>query len=119
MLCLVFQAAGGALSAKTAGASATGTNLGLAGLILQVVVIFIFCGFFIDYMIRYIGLLKSRRMSIKKAIGARQRLFFGGLGSAILLILARSVYRVDELSEGYIDSDKLTNETLFIVLEGV
>lgn len=98
----------------------------MAGLILQVIVLVIFCGFFADYMIRYLRLLRlspSPRRADGSAgigtIGTRQKLFFGGLASAIVLILARCSYRVDELSEGYSDSGKITNEPLFIGLEGV
>lgn len=52
-------------------------------------------------------------------LGRGQKLFFGGLASVIVLILARCSYRVDELSQGYTDSDKVTEEPLFIGLEGV
>jgi hypothetical protein len=77
-------------------------------------VIAIFCGIFIDYMIRYRKLHSQNR-----AIARRQHIFFGGLASAIVFILARCAYRVDELSQGYSESTKITNEPLFIGLEGV
>lgn len=98
----------------------------MAGLILQVIVLVVFCGFFADYMIRYTRLLHRSPSSraadgstISNIIGTRQKLFFGGLASAIVLILVRCSYRVDELSQGYSDSDKITNEPLYIGLEGV
>ena len=91
----------------------------MAGLILQVIVLVFFCAFFLDYMIRYIKLERSRVGKARSAIGQRQRVFFAGLASAIVLILVRCGYRVDELSEGYQDSTKITNEGLFIGLEGV
>jgi hypothetical protein len=84
-----------------------------------VIVLLIFCGFFADYMFRYIKLERARSGKARSAIGRRQRIFFAGLAAAIVLILARCGYRVDELSEGYQDSTKLTNEGLFIGLEGV
>ena len=124
--CLVIQAVGGALSSASEGASQSGVDIAMAGLILQVVVLVMFCGFFADYMIRYRRLVR-RLPSFHHAggniaavtIGGRQKLFFSGLGSAIILILARCSYRVDELSQGYRDSDKITDEPLFIGLEGV
>ncbi|KAI8711655.1 hypothetical protein NCS52_01429600 [Fusarium sp. LHS14.1] len=117
--CLILQAAGGALSSSSRGASQTGIDLAMAGLILQVIVLTIFCGFFADYMIRFAQLQKSQGSSLKAAITTRQQIFFGGLAAAILPILVRCIYRVDELSQGYSNSDKITDEGLFIGLEGV
>lgn len=125
-MCLVLQAIGGALSSSSNGSSQAGIDVAMAGLILQVIVLVIFCGFFADYMIRYLRLLRrspSPRGADGSAdagfIGTRQKVFFGGLASAIVLILVRCSYRVDELSQGYSDSDKITDEPLFIGLEGV
>ncbi|VUC26720.1 unnamed protein product [Clonostachys rosea] len=119
IICLVLQSIGGALSSTSSGASETGLHIAMAGLSLQVVVLVVFCGFFADYMIRYIKRQKSRLPPGEKAIALRQRLFFGGLASAITLILIRCCYRVNELSEGYRNSDKITNQGMFIGLEGV
>lgn len=126
IFCLVLQAIGGALSSSSSGSSQTGIDVAMAGLVLQVIVLVIFCGFFADYMIRYMRLLRrspsfssTQACAAGSAIGTRQKLFFGGLAAAIVLILVRCSYRVDELSEGYSDSDKITNEPLFIGLEGV
>jgi hypothetical protein len=41
------------------------------------------------------------------------------LALAVVLILGRSIYRAYELSQGYRDSDLITDEGLFIGLEGV
>ncbi|KAF1811474.1 hypothetical protein P152DRAFT_508052 [Eremomyces bilateralis CBS 781.70] len=119
ILCLALQAIGGALTSTSSGSSQIGVDIAMAGLILQVIILVIFCGFFVDYMIRYVKLQRSRMRSKKNTIATRQRLFFGGLASAIILILARCAYRVDELSQGYSDSTKITDEQLFIGLEGV
>lgn len=119
MTCLVIQAVGGALSSASSGASQAGIDVAMAGLILQVIVLVIFCGFFADYMIRYRKLRQRSSGAGVREIGTRQKLFFSGLASSIILILARCSYRVDELSQGYTDSDKVTNEPLFIGLEGV
>lgn len=112
-LCLVLQAAGGALSTVSSGVSQVGVDLAMAGLVLQVVFIFTFCALFADYMIRYNRMRSSRPLVI------REKLFFFFLSLSILLILVRSIFRSYELSEGYRDTDLITNEGLFIGLEGV
>ncbi|TDZ35758.1 Sphingoid long-chain base transporter RSB1 [Colletotrichum trifolii] len=111
--CLALQAAGGALSTTSKGSSHLGVNLAMAGLVIQVVVLVAFCALFADYMIRY------NRSGLARALTRREKLFFGFLALAITLILARCAYRVDELSEGYSNSTKITDEGLFIGLEGV
>ncbi|KAM5350098.1 hypothetical protein ACJ41O_006603 [Fusarium nematophilum] len=117
--CLVLQAAGGALSSTSNGSSKMGVDIAMAGLILQVIVLVAFCIFFVDYMLRFAKLQRSRMSTMKNTITSRQRLFFGTLAASIILILGRCVYRVDELSEGYNDPEKITDEALFIGLEGV
>lgn len=117
IICLILQAAGGVLSTVSDGTSQQGIDVAMGGLILQVIVLGFFAVFLVDYMIRYVRLQHSRGQ--KHAMGRRQKLFFGGLSTAFVLILARCSFRVDELSEGYTDSDKVTNELLFILLEGM
>lgn len=114
MLCLVLQAAGGALSTNSNGSSNTGIDITMAGLILQVIVIFFFIVAFADYMVSYV-----RRTSGTTRLATRVRVFLAFLSLAITLILVRCIYRAYELSQGYRDSDLITDETLFIVLEGV
>ncbi|KAK1579449.1 RTA1 like protein [Colletotrichum navitas] len=113
IFCLVLQAAGGALSTTSAGSSDVGVDLAMAGLVLQVVVLVAFCALFADYMFRY------TRSGAARPLTLRDRLFFGFLALAVMLVLARCAYRVDELSDGYRQSEKLANEGLFIGLEGV
>lgn len=113
MVCLIFQAAGGALATASAGTSEAGINLALVGLSLQVVVMVAFCGFFADYLVRY-----SRSGSSNAKFDLRCKLFFGFMALAIVLILTRCVYRLVELREGY-SGDLVKDEALFIGLEGV
>ncbi|KAF6821035.1 parasitic phase-specific protein psp-1 [Colletotrichum sojae] len=113
IFCLALQAAGGALSTTSRGDSDLGVDLAMAGLVIQVVVLVAFCTLFADYMFRYARSEYSRKLT------RREKFFFGFLALAITLILARCAYRVDELSEGYSDSTKITDEGLFIGLEGV
>ena len=114
VLCLVLQAAGGALSTESTDGSSgsVGVDISMAGLILQVIVIFAFIVAFSDYMIRY---WRSGRMS---AFGWRLKAFFAGLSAAIVLVLARCIYRVAELKDGY-TGEIITHEGPFIALEGV
>jgi hypothetical protein len=112
LVCLVLQAAGGALSTSSSGKSQTGVNLALVGLALQVLVLVVFCGFFGDYLWRYF------RSGLATSLTLRMRLFFGFLASAVLLILIRCSYRLAELHEGY-SGHLFRDEGLFIGLEGV
>ncbi|KAL6904748.1 RTA1 like domain-containing protein [Trichoderma evansii] len=113
--CLVLQAAGGALSTVLKGK--IGVDISMAGLVLQVVVLVIFSIAFADYMIRYIQ--SGQRQRQREVVsGWRFNAFFGGLTSAIVLILGRCAYRVAELQEGY-DSKLFHDQVPFIVLEGV
>jgi len=111
IVCLVLQAAGGALSVQTEGGD-VGVDISMAGLILQVVVIMAFVVAFADYMVRY---WRTGRMS---AFGWRLKAFFAGLVAAIVLILTRCAYRVAELKDGY-SGDMIRHEIPFIILEGV
>lgn len=110
VVCLVLQAAGGALSTQDDGGD-VGVNISMAGLILQVVVITAFIVTFCDYMFRY------ARSGHASALSWRLKAFFIGLSVSIILILARCCYRVAELNEGY-DGDLMHHEAPFVVLEG-
>ncbi|KAL4727744.1 hypothetical protein ACLX1H_004432 [Fusarium chlamydosporum] len=113
VICLALQGTGGALSTISQGSSQTGIDVALAGLSLQVVILVLFCAILGDYLWRYF------RSGSAGALSNRMRLFFGFVSAAVILILARCAFRCYELSEGYQDSDLITNEGLFIGLEGV
>jgi len=51
-------------------------------------------------------------------LGTGFKVFVGSLSAAIILILIRCAYRIDELSDGY-HGPLIHNEGLFIGLEGV
>lgn len=112
-MCLTLQAAGGALSTISQGTSQTGIDIALAGLALQVVILVLFCVLLGDYMFRYF------RSGSASALSYRMRIFFGFLSAAVFMILGRCAFRCYELSQGYRDSDLVTDEGLFIGLEGV
>lgn len=112
VVCLIFQAVGGALTVVSAGTSDIGIDMALVGLSLQVVVMVTFCAFFGDYLIRYF------RSGSTHKFGNRCRVFFAFMGLAVLLILARCAYRLVELRDGY-RGELIGDEPLFIALEGV
>lgn len=112
VVCLVLQAAGGAMSTNATSGDNTGVDVSMAGLALQVIVFTAFLIAFADYMIRY---LRSGRAS---AFSWRLNTFFAGLAAASILIMARCAYRVAELREGY-NGELIKHEVPFIILEGV
>ena len=100
------------MSTDSNGTNQVGVDLSLAGLSMQVILLFAFCVLFADYIIRY------RWSTDRRPFSGKEKMFFGGLAAAIVLIEGRCCYRVHELSEGY-DSDNFRNEGLFYGLEGV
>jgi RTA1 like protein len=85
----------------------------MVGLALQVAIIGIFMILYADYLVRYF------RSDKTKILVLREKLFFFFLTFAVGMILGRSCYRCYELSQGYRDSELITDEALFIGLEGV
>lgn len=112
VICLILQAAGGAMSSNSNGDDRLGVNVSMAGLALQVVVLTAFVVCFADYMVRYV------RSGRTRSFGWRLNTFFLGLASSVLLILARCAYRVAELKDGY-NGSLIREEIPFIILEGV
>lgn len=111
LVSLALQGAGGGMSTTSSGTNQIGVNLALAGLGFQVFTLVVFSGLYIDYVVRH-----YRRTAA--GFTMRLKLFFGFIGLAIVLTLARCAYRVDELSQGY-DGPLISDEGLFIGLEGV
>lgn len=84
----------------------------------QVFTLLLFCSFFADYLIRYYRTPKAVRTT-RQVSAVRLRLFFGFMGLAIFLTLARCAFRLAELHNGYRAEDSLVrDEGLFIGLEG-
>ncbi|KAL1868224.1 hypothetical protein VTK73DRAFT_3786 [Phialemonium thermophilum] len=108
---LVLQAAGGGLSSVSSGSSKTGNDISLAGLSFQVFTLIVFIVLAADYFRRFLR-------SGGKFPGGRFRVYFIFLSLAILLILVRCVYRIDELSDGYF-GPLFHNEEVFYGLESV
>jgi hypothetical protein len=119
---LVLQGAGGGIAATAADGSSmldVGTNLMIAGVVMQVVILAIFACFVVDYTIRS----RSRQDRISSEAmtlfhNTYFRCFAGAVLVAYVTIFARCVYRVPELSDGW-RSEIMRNEPEFIALEGV
>jgi hypothetical protein len=116
-LCLIIQAVGGALSTQSNGSSATGVNLGLAGLSLQVAVLFAFIALSVQYAFRYARDFRAGRAS-GEGLDARFKVFATFVSLAVLVIFTRCVFRIYELSEGY-EGEAFHDEAAFIGLESV
>jgi hypothetical protein len=116
-LCLVIQAVGGALSTQSNGSSATGVNLGLAGLSLQVAVLFTFITLSVQYAFRYARDVRAGKVS-SQGLDKRFKIFATFISLAILVIFVRCVFRIYELSEGY-SGKAFHDEGAFIGLESV
>lgn len=112
---LTLQAAGGGLSSSTSGSSKTGVNIAIAGLSFQVFTLTIFILLALDYTASYI---RGQYTKHSETLATSFKVFVAFLSLAILSILIRCVYRIDELSNGY-SGPLIHNEGLFIGLEGV
>jgi len=115
ILSLILQACGGALSSLSSGSSKIAVDASIAGLSFQVFTLCIFIALAIEYAVRY---SKAPREMKKQKTSQRFKIFVGFLSLAILLILIRCSYRIDELSRGY-SGPLIHNEGLFVGLEGV
>ena len=110
IISLTLQGAGGGLSSGTA--HQTGVDLSLAGLVFQVFSLTVFSLLALDWIRHW----RSSKDDI--ALPRKFKVFAWILVVAVLLILARCVYRIDELSQGY-DGSWFHDQASFIVLEGV
>uniref|UniRef100_A0A8H7N177 Uncharacterized protein n=1 Tax=Bionectria ochroleuca TaxID=29856 RepID=A0A8H7N177_BIOOC len=114
IICLVLQAAGGAISVTGAGdnSAEVGNKISQAGLCLQLVVLVGFMAAFGDFFVRF---FRADRLP---QFGWRLKAFVAGVTISVLFILARCAFRVYELKEGY-SGAAITHEVPFIIMEGV
>jgi hypothetical protein len=119
---LVLQGAGGGLASTADDGSDlqdVGTNLMIAGVIVQVVILVVFGYFLTEYTIRtYRRREQLSTESMKLFHATSFRCFVVAIIVAYLGILVRCVYRIPELTGGW-GSELMRNEVEFIVLEGV
>jgi len=118
LVSLVLQAVGGAESSTSEGSSNTANYIALAGLSFQVFTLLIFIALALDYVVRYWSYRRSLTAAERKPLSMRFKVFAAFFSLAIILILVRCIYRIDELSDGY-SGPLIRNEALFIGLEGV
>lgn len=118
LVSLVLQAAGGAMSSSSSGSSRTANDITLAGLSFQVITLVVFVGLALDYVVRYWRQRRAMAVEERRPFDARLKVFAAFFAAAIVLILIRCCYRIDELSEGY-SGALIHDEGLFIALEGV
>ncbi|KAL4772357.1 RTA1 like protein-domain-containing protein [Aspergillus nidulans var. acristatus] len=128
LLCLVLQAAGGAVTATAGrnqdGLRRIGINVMIAGLAAQVVCLGTFMVLAGDYVRRLRGLRTGNYAGPDSAASAGSigggwiwKGFLWGLGIATLLIFIRSIFRVAELNGGF-GSELANDEVAFMILEG-
>ncbi|KAI4711741.1 hypothetical protein J4E89_003183 [Alternaria sp. Ai002NY15] len=118
---LVMQSAGGALAATADPGESigdVGTDLMIAGIIWQVVVLVIFGLLVLEYSIRtYHRRDQLSASALRLWSNRRFRFFCGAVVVAYTAIFVRCVYRIPELLGGW-GGELMRNEIEFIILEG-
>ncbi|KAI2786374.1 Efflux pump himE [Penicillium oxalicum] len=122
VICLILQAAGGAIASLSNGTSKEaraqgdmGINIMIAGLAFQVVslLVFLSCAAYYLWAVHR----KNPGLGASTVNRGLWRAFLASLAVAAIAIFVRSVYRVAELREGF--QGKLAgDEVLFMILEG-
>lgn len=115
LISLTLQAAGGATTSTSSGSNKSGVDIAIAGLSFQVVTLTVFSVLALDYAVRY---LRHRDRQSQRTLPLMFKVFIAFLTLAVVTILIRCVYRIDELSDGY-SGPLIRNEGLFIGLESV
>jgi hypothetical protein len=119
---LVLQGAGGGLASTADPGSSlqdTGTNMMIAGVVFQVVILVFFGYLLAEYTLRtYRRRDQLSEESMVLFHSTSFRCFMGAVIVAYIGIFVRCVYRIPELTGGW-GSEIMRNEAEFIVLEGV
>ncbi|KAF2242873.1 RTA1-domain-containing protein [Trematosphaeria pertusa] len=120
---LVLQSVGGGVAATADDSDRkaldAGTDIMIAGIIWQVIVLVVFAAFATEYAIRTYRRRDQLSASASSLLSSmRFRLFAASVIVAYIGILIRCVYRIPELVEGW-GSDMMRQEGEFIALEGV
>ncbi|KAF3001852.1 hypothetical protein E8E13_004438 [Curvularia kusanoi] len=113
---LVLQAVGGALSAGayTEDDTKVGVDVSKAGLIFQVITLVIFIILSTDYLMALKRLHKRSEIHMDSPL----KIMVASLSAATILILARCLFRLYELKDGYF-APAFRDEATFIALESV
>ncbi|KFY45245.1 hypothetical protein V494_01063 [Pseudogymnoascus sp. VKM F-4513 (FW-928)] len=122
LVSLCLQGAGGAITstAEDAPGRQQGINIMLGGLGFQVATIGLFGFLFVEFLWRTHASHKVSNdiQNASRAQSKRWTAFLWSLGSATVLILIRSIYRVAEMAGGY-DGKLMKDEITFLVFEGI
>ena len=120
ILSMILQGAGGALSATADHGSDlldTGTDIMIAGLVSQVVTLFIFALLAGDFFIAVYKHRGELTPPAKRLLASwRFRSFVGAVVQSFLFIFVRCAYRIAELEGGW-GSEIMRDEPEFVVLE--
>lgn len=118
----MLQGAGGGIAATADPGSSlqdVGTDLMIAGVIFQVVILAVFGYFLAEYTLRtYRRRSQLSAHSVALLHKPTFRMFIGAVIIAYTGIFVRCVYRIPELTGGW-GSELMRNEPEFIALEGV
>ena len=114
IISLVLQGVGGALSAgaETIDETKVGVDVSKAGLIFQVITLAVFITLSTDYLLALKRSHRKSATSLKKPLKTMVPL----LSAATMLILARCLFRIYELKDGYF-APAFRDEPTFIALE--
>ncbi|KAJ4382551.1 hypothetical protein N0V86_001773 [Didymella sp. IMI 355093] len=116
VISLVLQGVGGALSAgaETVDGTKVGVDVSKAGLIFQVITLVLFICLSSDYLWAVRRVHRSNSSKMEKAL----KVMIVWLGAATFLILARCIFRIYELKDGYFAA-AFRDEGTFIAFESV
>ncbi|OBT62473.1 hypothetical protein VE03_07988 [Pseudogymnoascus sp. 23342-1-I1] len=118
---LVLQGAGGGLAATamTKSEGDTGKAIMVAGVVFQVVSLLTFMGLWLEFILRLHRTNESDRDERFAQLRATKKFtwFQYALGTAVVLVFIRSVYRIAELQQGF-DGPIANDELSFMILEG-
>lgn len=116
LVSLVLQGAGGGLAATADPGTSTqdlGTNLMIAGVIFQVVILSVFGYLLSEYTLRTYRRREKLSMAATEILRSMKfRLFVGAIMTAYLAIFTRCVYRIPELTGGW-GNELMRNEPEF------
>lgn len=122
VISLILQGAGGGMAAAGESGSSTqdlGTNLMIAGVVFQVIILSAFITLAGEYMYKtYQRRNQLSADSLKLLADKKFRAFIAGVAIAFLSIFARCIYRIPELTGGW-GNELMRKEIDFIILEGV
>ncbi|KAJ5591562.1 RTA1-domain-containing protein [Penicillium hispanicum] len=114
---LIVQAVGGGMASSesndTNGDTAVGTNIMVAGVVIQLISISVFVFFAVDFA-RRSARLGYLQPALKGPIGT----LMGTMVLSVVCIYIRSIYRTIELAQGW-TGYLITHESYFIGLDGV